>query len=51
VPIRILVHILAHISRFFLVIYCRGSGTKTEAGVSLGPESVRLRSRHGDSHF
>jgi hypothetical protein len=26
-------------------------GTKTEVGVSLGRESARLRSRHGDSHF
>jgi hypothetical protein len=34
-----------HAFRDFPVIYCRGSGTKTEAGVSLGPESVRLRSR------
>jgi hypothetical protein len=33
------------------IINCRSSDTETEAGVSLGHESVRLRSRHGDSQF
>jgi hypothetical protein len=28
-----------------------GVGTKTETRLSLGPESARLRSRRGDSHF
>jgi hypothetical protein len=40
----------ACILRFFQSFIVE-AGTKTEAGVSLGPESARLGSRRGDSHF
>jgi hypothetical protein len=43
-------HILAWILRH-AIINCRNSGMKTEAGMSFGPKSVKLRSRRRDSDF
>jgi hypothetical protein len=39
-----------HFEKFFQSFIAE-AGMKTEAGVSLGPESARLGSRRGDSHF
>jgi hypothetical protein len=40
-----------HAFREFFQSLLAEEDTKTETGVSLGPESARLRFRHGDSHF
>jgi hypothetical protein len=42
---------MGHAFQDLSVIYCRSSGIVNKAKVSLGTESVRLKSRHGDSHF
>jgi hypothetical protein len=40
-----------HAFREFFKSFIAEVGMETETGVSLGPKSARLRSRHGDIHF